>query len=168
MLAFIQTYGRYINISVLLLPSLIGLGMLIFDYVEMQEGLNSEGWKETSGKIMSNSVRADKVNNRMVYIPTVVYSYHIGDEPRRGHRITYPDGLPATEKNLRQLLQDVAVEHPIKAYYDPQNISHATLVRGIRKAKYVNLFVRDGAITLCIPVLLLLQRLLRKDPKKPA
>ncbi|HEY9680906.1 MAG TPA: DUF3592 domain-containing protein [Oculatellaceae cyanobacterium] len=167
MLAFIKTHSRQLNIAVMLLPSLIGLGMLICDFLEMQEGIQSLSWTEAKGKILNNSVRSDRVNNRMVYIPTIVYSYHVADEPRRGRRISYPDGLPATEKNLHKLLESVAVEHPITAYYDPKNVSHVTLVRGIRKAKYLNLFLRDGAIVLCIPALLLLQALVRKRQKQP-
>jgi hypothetical protein len=166
LLAFPQSYSRQLNIAVILLPCLIGLGMLVCDYMEMQEGLESVNWAQASGKILSNSIRSDRVNNRMVYIPSVVYSYHIKDEPRRGHRVSYPDGLSSTEKNLHKLLESVAVEHPITAYYDPKNVSRVTLVRGIRKAKFINLFLRDGAVMVCIPLLLLLRKLLRKSPKK--
>jgi hypothetical protein len=146
-------------------PVLIGTVMGVADYLEFKEGLASVSWLEAKGKILSNSVRSERVNNRMIYIPTVVYSYHIGDDAYRGHRISYPDGLPATEKKLRKLLESVAVEHPITAYYDPKHTSSVTLVRGIRRSKYVLLFLRDAAVVLLLP-LILLGRWIRQLTKK--
>ena len=130
--------------------------MGVYDSLEYQEGLASVNWKEAQGKILSNSVRSDRVNGRMIFIPSVVYSYHVGDDAYRGTRMTYPEGMAASEINLRHLLESVAIEHPVTSYYDPKNISHVTMTRGVRHAKYAALFVRDGLIGILLPLLLFL------------
>ncbi len=153
MLGFLKAHIRLV-VTILVVVSACGLG--IFDLLEDLEGLASVNWKEAQGKILSNSIKSDRINNKMVFIPSVVYSYHIGDDAYRGTRITFPEGMPSAEKDLRALLERVAIEHPVTSYYDPKNISHVTLTRGVRRSKYVALFIRDGVIAFLSLLLLLL------------
>ncbi len=156
----------HIKVALVCLPIGVGLALLMHDYLEYQEGLSSTNWVEADGKVLSNSIKADRKDGRMIFIPQVSYSYHINDDAFRGARMTYPDNMASSEKDLKQLLQRLEVGHHITSYHDPKNISHVTLVRGVRHAKYAMLFVRDAVVTVVIPFLLVaLGMLLFPKPK---
>jgi Protein of unknown function (DUF3592) len=139
-------------ILVVLLATLVaGLALSAVDLLEYQEGLASYDWLPVKGKILTTSIRTDRtwMSNKMIFIPSASYSYHItDDEVLRGNRLTFPDHIAAPEKDLKALLRRLQISNEVTSYYDPKNHSHVTMVRGVRHAKYCVLFLRDAAISL--------------------
>lgn len=142
-----EVTAKHFKLAAILIPIVVGVGLLITDALEYQEGLDSVNWIPANGKMLSNVIKSERPGyGKMIYIPRVAYSYHIKDDAYRGDRMTFPDQIPSPEKDLKKLLERVEVGHPVESFYDPKNITRVTLVRGVRKSKYCLVFLRDVAL----------------------
>jgi hypothetical protein len=146
----VQLNKSQIKLIVFLLTTVIGLLFSLYDYLDYREGRSSIAWLPAEGKIITNSIRTQTTwKNTLSFIPSATYSYHISEsEILRGERISFPDHVAAPEHDLKKLLQRLNVGQPVTSYYDPHNHSRVTLIRGVRRAKYCALFVRDAFISI--------------------
>jgi hypothetical protein len=162
-----QINFRRSQFKIVILPAILvaGLALSLYDYLEDQEGLSSNDWLPAPGKILTNTIRAERtLMSKMIFIPSASYSYHVSeDEVLRGDRVSFPDHVAAPEKDLKPLLERLEVGHKCISYYDPKNHAHATMVRGVRHSKYFILFLRDAVITVLSGVFALSSWLRRRE-----
>src|SRR5208283_892928 len=95
-----QFQKSHVRLAAIFIPIGLGLGLTVHDWLEYQEGLSSLNWVAANGKILNKTIKAERPGyGRMVFIPTVVYSYHIKEDAFRGERMTFPDHIPAPDKD---------------------------------------------------------------------
>ncbi len=144
---------EHTKLALFFVPIGIGLCCLLIDALQYQEGISSLNWPEAPGKILKLHLKLVRLDlDHMSYVPSIEYSYHVKDRAYRGNRLTYPDPV-LTHETPKMLFKKFALGNEITAYYDPQNIQHSTLNRGVRKSAFGLLFLRDFCITLFTPAI---------------
>lgn len=124
-----------------LIPIGFGVLLIVNGVRDRRKGAASREWPRTTGRIVSSSVRTQKVPNPgkgSPYInkfhPAIHYTYSVGNQPYQGsnYAIGYEtQTLPQTNKIVERYPEGAEVQ----VHYNPQNPSEAVLDTGVSSGR---------------------------------
>jgi Protein of unknown function (DUF3592) len=133
-----------------------GVGLSTADALDYKQGLASQQWAETAGKILEHQITLLHPEGKAVsYKVAIAYLYHVKNEEFRGTRMAFPDNCEVKERDSHRLLERFEPSKEIVVYYDPQQPSNSTLAKGVEINGYLEKLIRD-VVLLAIPLAVLI------------
>lgn len=118
--------------------TLIGLLFLVIGGFQLRQGLKTNDWPATAGRIIESKV-SDSSERRepgsrfssKKYTVRVLYSYHVNDQKFEGDRLRYGNKSYKSWVSAKdeQLLFPAGKE--VQVYYDPMSPHQSVLIKGI-------------------------------------
>ena len=133
-----------IDLIILILLSLIGIIIIIYNLILITKGQRTNSWTETNGLITKSEIGISKsliektFDNH--YRADIEYEYQIKNEVFYSKQVFLGDKIYIPHKNnAEKLLNRFHINQTVKVYYNPTNNSESVLIKGSGTNRFRNI-----------------------------
>jgi hypothetical protein len=146
-----------IDSIILIVLSLIGIIIIIYNLALITKGQKTNSWNETNGIITKSEIEISKSLTKQTfenhYRADIEYEYKIKNEVLHSKQVFLGDKLYLPHKDrAEKTLNTFPINQTVKVYYNPDNNSESILIKGSGSNRFRNIIL--GLILIIVGVII--------------